>query len=334
VRILVLGGTVFLSRTIVEVARDAGHQVTCFARGLSGNPPDGVEFVQGDRDEPDGLAVLGEAAYDAVVDVEVQSPTRVRRALTALGATAGHWTYISSGSVYAEDATTGQNAASSPLLSPPPEGSDESDRELYGPFKVACENAVRAAVGDKAFICRAGLIVGLRDVSDRFGYWPGRLASGGEVLVPGDPADLVQYIDVGDLAEWVLHCAEHRVLGTFDGAAPAKPWGEVIEAMVTAVGGPELSLTWVPGSWLIENEVAPWAGPDSLPLWLPLPDYAGFMSRDVSASVEAGLSSRSTEATAAAALEWEEVLGLNRDRRSGITRDRESELLAGWHASL
>lgn len=332
-RILVLGGTVFLSRTIAEVARDAGHQVTCAARGVSGNPPDGVEFVRVDRDEPDGLAPLADTEFGAVVDVEVQSPTRVGRALDALGAKAGHWTYVSSGSVYADEQTSGQDAASAPVMSPPPEGSDETDRELYGPFKVACEEAVREAVGDKAFICRAGLIVGPRDVSDRFGYWPARLAGGGEVLVPGDPEDLVQYVDVRDLAEWIVHCAENRVVGTFDAVAVPQSWGEVIAAMAAAVGGPGVSLTWVPGPWLAEQEVEPWAGSDSLPLWLPLPEYAGFMSRDVSASLEAGLTSRSTEEIAAAALEWEEVLGLDRDRRSGITRDRERELLAAWHTA-
>lgn len=332
-RILILGGTMFLSRTIAEVARDAGHEVTCAARGVSGNPPDGVEFVTVDRDEPDGLAPLASQAYDAVVDVELQSPTRVRRALQALAHKAGHWTYISSVSVYPDAATSGQDAATAPVESPPPEGSDESDRQLYGPFKVACEEAVRAAAGDKAFICRAGLIVGPRDVSDRFGYWPARLSRGGEVLVPGAPGDLVQYVDVRDLAEWIVRCAENGLVGTFDGTAPPKLWGEVIEAMVAAVGGPDLSLTWVPGVWLAEHEVAPWAGPDSLPLWVPLPGYAGHMSRDVSASVEAGLTTRSTEDIATAALEWEEVLGLDRDRRSGITPEREAALLATWHAS-
>lgn len=332
-RILVLGGTVFLSRTIAEAARDAGHEVTCFARGMSGNPPEGVEFVQGDRDEPEGLAPLSDRAFDAVVDIELQSPTRVRRAVEALGARTDHWTYVSSTSVYADNSMPGQVGMSAPLLAPPPEGADETDRELYGPFKVVCEGVVREAVGDKAFICRAGLIVGPRDVSDRFGYWPARLARGGEVLVPGEPGDLVQYVDVRDLAEWIVHCVENRVVGTFDGIGEPRRWGEVIESMVSAVAGPDLSLTWVPGVWLGEQAVAPWAGPDSLPVWLPLPEYAGFMSRDVSASLEAGLVTRSTEEIAAAALEWEEVLGLDRDRRSGITRDRESDLLAAWHAA-
>ncbi len=333
-QLLVLGGTVFLSRTVAETARDAGHQVTCAARGVSGNPPDGVEFVRVDRDQPDGLAALDAAEFDAVVDVEVQSPTRVRRALEAVGAKAGHWTYVSSGSVYGDEETTGQDAASAPVVAPPPNGSDETDRALYGPFKVACEAAVREAVGDKAFVCRAGLIVGPRDASDRFGYWPARLAAGGEVLVPGAPDDLVQYVDVRDLAEWLVHCAQNRVVGTFDAVAAPQPWGTVIEAMATAVGGPELALTWVPGPWLGEQGVAPWGGPDSLPLWLPLPAYAGFMSRDVSASLEAGLTTRSTAEIATSALEWEQVLGLDRDRRSGITREREADLLATWHAAV
>ncbi|MGI8721394.1 MAG: NAD-dependent epimerase/dehydratase family protein [Geodermatophilaceae bacterium] len=332
--ILVLGGTVFLSRTVAETARDAGHQVTCAARGVSGNPPDGVEFVRVDRDQPDGLAELGAADFDAIVDVEVQSPTRVRRALDALGAKAGHWTYVSSGSVYADEETTGQDAAGAPVVTPPPKGSDETDREMYGPLKVACEEAVREAFGDKAFVCRPGLIVGPRDASDRFGYWPARLAGGGEVLVPGAPDDPVQYVDVRDLAEWIVRCAENRVVGTFDAVAAPQRWEAVIEAMAAAVGGPELTLTWVPGPWLAEHGVAPWAGPDSLPLWLPLPAYGGFMSRDASASLEAGLTARTTADIATAALGWERVLGPDRDRRSGITREREAELLATWHAAV
>ena len=330
-RILVLGGTVFLSRTIAEVARDAGHDVTCVSRGLSGNPPEGVEFVTADRDEADALAQLAGSEFEAVVDVERQSPTRVRRALEAVGARAGHWTYVSSGSVYTDAVTAGQ-VANSPIESPPPEGSDEDDPELYGPFKVACEAEVAKAVGDKAFVCRAGLIVGPRDTSDRFGYWPARLARGGEVVVPGTPEDLVQFIDVRDLAEWIVVCAANGIAGVFDGVAPAQPWGEVLSAMVEAVGAPDVSLTWVPSEWLADKQVAPWAGPDSLPLWLPLPDYAGFMSRDVSASLAAGLTTRSTAEIATAALQWEATLGLDRDRRSGITPQRETELLAAWHA--
>lgn len=332
-RVLVLGGTVFLSRTIAEVARDAGHEVTCASRGLSGTPPDGVEFIEVDRDEANGLAPLTNAVFDAVVDVERQSPTRVRIALEALGERAGHWTYVSSGSVYTDAATEGQDAATSAIESPPPEGSDEDDGELYGPFNVACEDEVRAAVGDKAFICRAGLIVGPRDISDRFGYWPARLARGGEVLVPGEPDDLVQYVDVRDLAEWVVHCAAEQVVGTFDGVAEPQTWGRVLSDMVEAVGGPDVSLTWVPTDWLGEKQVTPWAGPDSLPLWLPLPDYAGFMSRNVSASIAAGLTTRTTGEIASAVLEWEQVLGSDRDRRSGITAEREAELLTAWHAS-
>lgn len=332
-RILVLGGTVFLSRTVVEMARDAGHDVTCANRGMSGNPPADVAFVKADRDEPEGLRQLANAEFDAVVDVERQSPTRVRRALQALGERAGHWTYVSSSSVYRDASTIGQDAATSEIESPPPEGSDEDDRELYGPFKVACEEEVRKSVGDKAFICRAGLIVGPRDTSDRFGYWPARLARGGEVLVPGKAEDFVQFVDVRDLAQWIVHCAENKVAGTFDGIAPARPWGDVVTGIASAVGAADASLTWIPTEWLSEQAVVPWAGPDSLPLWLPLPEYAGFMSRDASASVTAGLTTRDIEDTAAAALEWEGVLGPDRDRRSGITAERESELLAAWHAS-
>lgn len=324
-RVLVLGGTSFLSRAVAEQALHRGHDVVCAARGRSGPPPAAAYFVPVDRDEPDGLAAL-KGEYDAVVDVEALSVGRVRRALAALADRSGHWTFVSTASVYADQATPGQRAATAPLLPPAAESSD-GDAEQYGPLKVACEKAVRDAVGERAFLCRPGLIVGPGDRSDRFGYWPARLAGEGPVLAPGDPRDLTQYVDVRDCAAWIVTAAEQHLVATLDAICPPLPLGELLPSIGAAIGS-TAELVWVPQAVLLEQGVAPWAGPDSLPLWLPLPDHAGFATRDVTDSLTAGLRIRPVAETAVAALSYERELGLRRDRKAGLSLERERAVLA------
>jgi 2'-hydroxyisoflavone reductase len=329
-RVLVLGGTVFLSHAVAEEARDRGHEVTAAARGQSGTVPDGVRLVHLDRDRPDGLAPLteGGSGYDAVVDVTRQ-PGQARRALALLAERARHWTFVSSGSVYADNSTPNQRVAGSPLVEPHPD--DDSSMESYGPRKVACEEAVRAAAGDRAMICRAGLIVGPGDVNDRFGYWPLRLARGGEVLAPGSPGDPVQVIDVRDLAAWIVRAAEDGVAGTFDGVGPVMTRADFL-ARIAAGVGVEPRLTWVDQAFVVGQGVEPWMGPRSLPLWLPLPEYAGFMTRDDSPSVAAGLVTRDLADTARDTLAWERSVDGSHKLIAGLTAEEEAELLRAWHA--
>lgn len=329
-RVLVLGGTVFLSHAVAEEARDRGHEVTAAARGQSGTVPDGVRLVQVDRDQPDGLAPLAEggSGYDAVVDVTRQ-PGQARRALALFAERARHWTFISSGSVYADNSTPNQRVVGSPLVEP--HADDDSSMESYGPRKVACEEAVRAAAGDRAMICRAGLIVGPGDVNDRFGYWPLRLARGGEVLAPGSPDDPVQVIDVRDLAAWIVRAAEEGVAGTFDGVGPVMTRADFL-ARIAAGVGVEPRLTWVDQAFVVERGVEPWMGPRSLPLWLPLPEYAGFMTRDDSPSVAAGLVTRDLADTARDTLAWERAVDGSHKLIAGLTAEEEAELLRAWHA--
>lgn len=244
-----------------------------------------------DRDEPAGLAPLDGRAIDAVVDVESLSVTRVRRALATLGARAGHWTFVSTCSVYADNAVPGQRVATAPTQEAAPDGGDESDRELYGPLKVACEDAVRAALAARAFVCRPGLIVGPGDCSDRFGYWPARLARGGEVLVPGSPQDVVQYIDVRDCAGWIVNAAETGLVGTYDAICPPRPWGEVLSGIAEAIDSSSI-LRWVPQS-------VPGCGSGRWP-------------------------------TPRASLLTERERGLERDRRAGLNPAREAAVLAGY----
>lgn len=328
-RILVLGGTVYLSRTIAEQARDRGHDVTAAARGASGKPPGGVRFVPVDRDQTAGLADLAGESFDAVVDV-ARLPGHVGYALDALAARAEHWTFVSTCSVYADNSTPGQTAADAPLLAAAPADSLDGDPEQYGPNKVACENLVRDRVGD-AFIVRAGLVVGPDDPTDRFGYWPQRIAAGGEVLAPGDPAEQVQYIDVADLAAWILDAAENGTAGTYDGVCSPMPRGSFLTEIAAAVGQPDVTFSWVPQDFLTEHGVRPWAGPDSLSLWLPLPEYAGFLTRDPAASVAAGMRNRPLGDTVRAWQTWFAARAEPVPLKAGISRAKETAVLAAWH---
>src|ERR1700694_2132012 len=195
-RILVLGGTVFLSHAVAMRALERGHDVTCVARGVSGSPPEGTRFLRVDRNDPDSLEPLRHEGFDAVVDVATQAVTQVKSALHVLGTHVAHWTYVSSRSVYADESTPGQRATTAPRLAAAPADADESDTGNYGQLKVAAEDAVLAVVDERAFIVRPGLIVGHGDPSDRYGYWPARISRGGAIVCPGDPQALVPAVDV------------------------------------------------------------------------------------------------------------------------------------------
>jgi nucleoside-diphosphate-sugar epimerase len=313
-RTLVLGGTRFLSKEIARQARDRGHEVVCAARGQAGDPPPGVEFVRVDRSEDGGLAPL-EGSFDLVIDV-ARHPSQVRRAVDELAGRAGHWTLVSTVSVYPDTREVTQV-----LHEPLAPGADESDVANYGPAKVACEQIV----GDAALIVRAGLIVGPEDSSDRFTYWVDRLARGGRVLAPGSPGDLVQLVDVRDLAAWTLDAAEKGLAGPYDAMSSPFPRGELLAGIAEGLSvRPEL--VWAGQEFLAEHDVNAWMGPRSLPLWVPLPEYAGFMARDVSAVLAAGLHIRPIADTARDTLTWLRDSG-HTVTRSGLTPEEEAELL-------
>ena len=268
-----------------------------------------------------------------MVDVSWQ-PALVRSALGALAAAARRWIYVSSLSVYQDDSEPG--ADESAALHPPWSGSGEVKIEQYGPAKVACEAACLDAVpAERLLIARSGLIAGHGDRSDRFGYWPARVARatypGEEVLVVDSPAQQVQVVDVEDLAGWVVDCATAGTSGTYNTMGDPLPMKQVLEGCVEAVGQ---APTWVPvdPEWLQGEGIEPWSGKESIPLWLPLPTYAGFMTRRNDAAKAAGLSTRPLRETIAATLAWEQELGLDRDRGAGLSATREAELLATWRA--
>jgi nucleoside-diphosphate-sugar epimerase len=323
-RLLILGGTQFLGRAIAVHAGAMGHDVTCAARGMAGAAAEGARFIRVDRDDPDGLAPLAGEPFDAVVDVS-RHPGQVRRAIAALKHRAAHWTFVSTVTVYADNRTPGQRADTAPLRAPTAPEIEHCTEETYGAAKVACEQAV----GENAFICRAGLIAGPEDPTGRFTYWPVRLARGGEVLVPGTPDDAMQLIDVRDLARWIVRAAQSRLTGTFDAIGPSFTRGEFLAQCAAGVGT-SCTFIWAGRAFLESRDIRRWSGPRSLPLWLPLPEFAGFATRDTSPAREAGLTVRPLSETARDTLAWARA---GRAAVTGLTADEESAALTAWHAS-
>ncbi|MDO9455589.1 NAD-dependent epimerase/dehydratase family protein [Nocardioides sp.] len=326
-RLLVLGGTVFLSKAVAAEAVARGHEVVCACRGASGAVPDGARLVRWDRGagDPAPVDAIG-ADVDAVVDV-ARHPSWVRAGVASYPG--AHWVFVSTINVYPDTATPGLTPATSSLHDAVHTDEDvTAGPEVYGAMKVGCEEAVTAGAASSVVV-RPGLISGPGDVTSRFGYWPERLAEGGEVLAGGDPADVVQIIDVHDLAAWLVMLAESRRTGVFDGIGPALSIGELLAGVAEGVGS-DAALTWVPDAFLAEHEVEPWSGGQGLPLWLPRPEYDGMLARDATPALEAGLVVRPVSDTARETLAW------MRDHpevaRTGLSREHERRVLDAWAA--
>ncbi|WP_225869141.1 MULTISPECIES: NAD-dependent epimerase/dehydratase family protein [unclassified Nocardioides] len=315
-RLLVLGGTQFLSRAVAAEAVRRGHDVVCANRGRSGAVPTGATTVRWDRDEEAPAALLDAGPYDAVVDVARQ-PSHVERALVAVPD--AHWVFVSTISVYADDADPGGPGVGALKDAI---GEDSADPEAYGGLKIACEQLVLDAVPSAA-VLRPGLIVGPGDPSGRFAYWARRAGDTGELVGPGEPSARVQVIDVRDLAAWTVTAAEQRLAGTYDAVGPALPFADFLAAVA-----PDATVTWLPDAFLEAEGVAPWTGPASIPVWLPRPAYDGMLAHDAQPALDAGLVVRPLAETARDTRVW-----LESDpaaRIGGITREREADLLTRW----
>jgi len=285
--------------------------------------PPGVDFVRGDREKD--LALLAGKQYDSVIDTCGQLPRVVRASLKALAGGADHYTFISSLSVYAEP-LGGTFAEEEPVIALSDPSIETITNETYGGRKALCEREVRDAMPDRGLVVRPGLIVGPLDPTDRFTYWPSRFALGGDVLVPGSPDSFVSFIDVRDLARWIVRAVEAKVVGTFNasGEYGATTMGDVIGACTRAPGAG--TAVWVGEQFLISAGVTAWT---EMPLWVPTGEDT--LNRASSAkAVARGLIYRPLDDTVTATLEWSKRQGLDRPLRAGITRDREASLLRAW----
>ena len=339
-KILVLGGTAFIGRHFVEAARARGHELTLFHRGRT-NPdafPE-VESIHGDRDG--GLDGLGARTWDAVVDTSGYLPRVVRQSAKALRERVGHYTFISTISVYPDvSKPIDENSPVGRLEDPTTE---ELNNETYGPLKALCEQAVQDELGDRALVLRPGLIVGPFDPTNRFTYWPARVARGGKVLIFGPASRVVQFIDARDLMEFNLRLIErgHGDVINCTGYHPPVTISDVFEACGEArdhVAGfetnPPAQPVWVDDAFLEAAEVQPWM---ELPLWVPdTPSDRGFYDTSTERARATGLTYRPLTETARDTLAW--VSKFPEDQRPGSDRagldpEKEEELLARWNAA-
>jgi 2'-hydroxyisoflavone reductase len=339
-RILILGGTGFIGPHEVTYALARGHKLTLFNRGKSPHAwPGPVEELIGDRNTGDLKALEGRE-WDVCIDNPTTLPFWVRDAGKALQGKVGQYIFISTISVYAaNDAPADESAPLEKYAGADPmaETADTLKGrmgELYGPLKAVSEAEAETRFPGMTTIIRPGLIAGPGDETDRFTYWPVRLARGGEVLAPGDGSDPIQLIDARDLAEWTIRMAEARTFGVFNATGPAAPTN--MEHMLAVTGAAikaHDTLVWVPAGFLDAQKVSPWS---DMPVWVPARgDSAGFARRSIAKATAAGLTFRRLGLTAVDTLAWFRAQPAERQAklRAGLTPEREADVLAKWKES-
>jgi 2'-hydroxyisoflavone reductase len=318
-RLLVLGGTKFLGRHTVDAALHDGHNVTIFTRGET-NPelfPE-VEHLRGNRDGD--LDALRDGSWDGVVDTSGYVPRIVRQSAELLRDRVQRYVFVSSISAYGDFSKPITETTPVAELDDP---ETEEIMENYGALKAACERVVEEVYGDRSARVRAGLIVGPFDPTDRFTYWPRRIAAGGEMLAPGSPDAPVQFVDARDLARWLVQLALEGPDGVFNATGPVEPlsFGALLERSRAALGS-DAQPVWIESARILDAGVQPWS---ELPLWLPDDDYAGMARADITRAVDAGLRFRPLEETVADTLAWDRTVAGDRPT---LTREKEAEILA------
>jgi len=328
-QILVLGGTRFLGRHFVDQALAAGHRLTLLHRGRSGAGlfPE-AEHLIADRDGD--LSALDGRQWDVALDTSAYLPRQVRAVAARLAGHVGVYQLVSTISVYPDFERPGIDEDTPRATLPDPEV-QVVDGSTYGGLKALCEDAALAAFGERCLIARPGLLVGPHDPTERFTWWVRRVAAGGEVLAPGDPAAPVQLIDARDAAGWLLQSAEAGRCGVFNLTGPVRPPGQPLtmgEFLATAVGvlNPAVQLQWVGEGFLLEQGVVPWS---ELPVWVPA-DSAGVHQVDIRRAAAAGLMCRPLAETLADTATW--AAGVAPKDGTGLAADREAALLGAWRA--
>lgn len=333
-KVLILGGTVFLGRHLVDAALARGHSVTVFHRGhhLADLPPQ-VERLRGDRTKGE-LAALRDRRWDAAIDTSGDLPRSVRASAELLASAVDHYTFVSSISVYHDASVIGIDEGA-PLaeLADADTDAEEESAGTYGAHKALCERAAEAAMPGRVLHVRPGLIAGPYDPTDRFTYWPRRVARGGEVLAPGRPERAVQFIDARDLAGWIVRMVETRRAGVFNATGPERPlpMRAVLETC-QATSGSDATLTWVPDEILLAEQIQPWT---ELPLWIPesRATHRGFMAVNCARAVGAGLAFRPLAETVRDTLAWDAARPRGTVWQAGLQPEREAAALARWRAA-
>ena len=325
-RILVVGGTRFIGRHVVEIADRAGHDLTLLHRTASDVAPH-AEHVLVDRDGD--LGALAGREFDAVVDLCAYFPRQVTSLHTALGdgAAAGRYLVISSTSVYSEPAGPGFDETS-PTVPAAGFDVDEITDTTYGPLKVAVEDEAARLWGPRATVVRPTYVVGPWDYTRRFTSWVERVAAGGEILAPGDPHDPLQLVDVRDLGALVLGLVERGVPGTFHavGQEPPYSFADMLADLLAAVGPPDARLTWVDQDWLL----AQGESDATIPLWGGGDPWIGANAASPAAARAVGLPVRPVADSARDVLA--SLATVSGAPSPGMTAGREAELLTAWHA--
>ncbi|WAL95124.1 NAD-dependent epimerase/dehydratase family protein [Streptomyces sp. Je 1-369] len=325
-RLLMLGGTEFVGRAVTEAALARGWDVTVFHRGHHA-PPEGAHALHGDRTAEGGLDALADGEWDVVVDTWSAAPRVVRDAARLLAGRAGRYVYVSSASVYRYPGEAGSDE-SFPVV----DGDPDADATAYAEDKRGGELAAVAAFGEeRTVLARAGLILGPYENIGRLPWWLNRVARGGPVLAPG-PRDLdIQYVDVRDLAEWVLDAAADGLHGAYNLVSPMGriTMGELLDACVE-VAGPEAALRWTEPQVVLDAGIEQWS---ELPVWLAPGELHDTMHRTSSEkAVAAGLGTRPAAETVRDTWEWLRSIGGSAPQRPdrpvvGLAPEKEAKAL-------
>jgi len=317
-KLLIIGGTGFLGQHLVEAALTRGHELTLFNRGQHGPAlfPD-VEQLHGNRDG--NLAILQGRRWDAVIDTCGYVPRVVGASAQALAHAMEHYTFISSISVYADFSKIGMDESAT-VATLPDEHVEEVTNETYGALKALSEQAAEHAMPERTLVIRPGLIVGPGDPTDRFTYWPYRVAQGGTMLAPGTPEQQTQFIDARDLATWIVRMAEQHKVGTYNATGPdyKLTMGHFLDTCKAETHS-DAQFVWVSDAFLEEHQV-------ELPNYAPQ-EYAGIRAINCSKALGEGLTFRPVAETVRDTLAWK---GKDADLKVGLSREQERELLREW----